>query len=104
MDKMLIPVGSYCYSGGTWDSERGIYVTKPCPYWQATNYGTVKCSFLNEESLTPEAGSRGDTSREKAYRHFGGVEATWTSIDEFSLLWDQVKECGENYGDEEEEE
>jgi len=97
-----IPKGFYCYSGGEWDAEAQVFKTTPCPFWERTSYGTVKCHYLKEESLTCEAGESNDEVRAKAYEHFGGKEATWEVINVDSLLWDAVKSCSENYGYEEE--
>lgn len=99
MDKTVIPKGHYCYSGGEWTPELGIYRVKPCPYWKRTDHGTVKCEYLGIESLTPEAGEHDDTARQLAYDHFGGEDAAWEAVDAISLIWDQVKDCGENYGE-----
>lgn len=91
-DKTVIPKGWYCY-----DIIKGKRVL--CPYWsirkdkpeQENGY----CSFLGKGDW--------EENKEKNWRDSKGK---LTSADEMginlSLLWDQVKECGENdYTDEE---
>ncbi len=68
----VIPQGIYCYSGKV-----------RCPHWSQRGE-FFYCEFLREahEGNGPEP----TTKPESGYAH----------VTEFSLLWDQVKECGEN--------
>ena len=74
-DISLIPKGVYCYTIDRVTSEGVIEVTR-CPYWSKREDKDEQengyCSFLEE----------GD----------------WEG-DGMSLLWDSVKECGENIDD-----
>lgn len=67
----FIPEGMYCYSPISF--EDGVLKVKICPYWASDptkpEQSNGFCSYLNH----------GD----------------WQS-DGFTLLWDQVKECGRN--------
>lgn len=71
LSNQLIPIGPYCYTIVE-QIENGIKI-KTCPYWQSTKIGAY-CSFLNLHS---------------------------ENEDYFNLLWDQVKECNENLGEDE---
>lgn len=82
--KKLIPAGDYCYSytgrffitNKYMDNDGNVYVgesyrispeTKPCPFWKNAGRDAF-CSFLEKTSVYGDA----------------------------SLLWDQIKDCGEN--------
>jgi hypothetical protein len=70
-DKSLIPLGLYCYT------HIGPGKYEPCPYWSIRKDKPSQengyCEFLNIGDWMEEGGG---------------------------LLWDSVKECGINYGDE----
>jgi hypothetical protein len=68
----VIPMGMYCYSR---DDDGTVNV---CPYWD-----------MKDDQ--PE--------QMNGYCHFLG-EGDW-DVEGLSLLWDQCKECGENWGDDE---
>lgn len=94
-DTSVIPKGYYCYTPIGWDGDR--YLTKPCPYREYTEYGTVRCNYLDVESIDPTPS--GIESYQKAVEYFGSEDKVW-KIDNGGLIWDAVKECGIN--DEEE--
>ena len=68
----VIPEGLYCYT--TIDGEQ-----RNCPYWDKDDAREEQCN---------------------GYCHFLG-EGDW-DVEGLSLLWDQCKECGVNFGDEDE--
>lgn len=74
-DVSVIPQGSYCYE--PLRVENGRMVVKPCPYW----------------SSQPERG-------EQQYGHCAFLGYGDWEVDGVSLLWDQVKECGQNMDEE----
>ena len=76
----VIPSGMYCYEWKDGDiDENGEPRKSTCPYWE-----------LREDHEEQDNG----------YCHFLG-EGDW-DVDGLSLLWDQCKECGENWGDDSE--
>jgi hypothetical protein len=103
MDASLIPSGEYCYRvvkiregeilsrdlekfGRELREARyhGEYKRVLCPYWQSTEYGTVRCDFLDREFID-------DT--EKILAHFGGQDAP-SRFEYFLVLPDEIKICG----------
>ena len=88
----VIPKGPYCYSGHLG--------TNRCPYYGVKNVGGVPitwCRFLQQGSL-------GDLT-DKEFQHLKDFHKTTSDEDiwelyPLDLLWDQVKECGENEEDE----
>lgn len=74
----LIPKGMYCYTIESIDEKTGRMKVRNCPFWsfnpKKDSQNHGYCGFID----------KGDWE-------IGG------------LLWDQVKECGENMGYEEEE-
>lgn len=74
----LIPEGHYCYTINSVDNKTGRLNIDVCPYWDK-----------NEDH--PE--------QDNGYCHFL-EEGDW-EMEGLGLLWDQCKECGENFGDEE---
>lgn len=84
----MIPEGDYCYTTtgrvriqNKMFDEDGEEITRSyyfmpetitCPFWKATGNGGAHCSHLNEDS---------------------------EYMDPSSLVWDQVKSCGENRGE-----
>lgn len=81
-----IPSGPYCYD------ENGR-----CPFWNRRTVidpvSVVHCSFLQQgdtSDLTDD-----EFERLKEFHHTSSNEDIW-GIYPLNLLWDQVKECGEN--------
>jgi len=85
----LIPQGSFCYSivdleeGEILDSDAARFgkdlrefAYGPgrkevlCPYWRKTNYGMVRCEYLNVESLLEDEAEAYDL----AIQHYGTRE------------------------------
>jgi hypothetical protein len=58
-----------------------------CPYWQSTDYGTVKCGYQNREV---EGNGMGDSNLAIAKL---GYEAA-SKLQSLTLLADMQKECG----------
>ena len=107
MDTLIIPPGDYCYKvvkirDGEVLSRQieafgrelrefsyyGSYKEVLCPYWQRTEYGTVRCNFLDYECIDDA-----DNSHEKLIAHFGTPDAP----DWFKFSWalpDEVNICG----------
>ena len=84
----LIPKGMYCYTPLEAPcAENGwVFKVKPCPYWQ--RYNKELHGELPDEYKPYEA-------------TFNGAFCTFLRTGDWlpdgtSLLWDQVKECGEN--------
>lgn len=82
-----IPSGPYCYDG-----------TTVCPFFQGKHYITngvdiAYCSYL-------KLGSIGDLTDEQfeALKEFHSTSSDEDIFELYplALLWDQVKECGEN--------
>jgi hypothetical protein len=64
LDTSVIPDGDYCYY------QRPIvdgYV--PCPYFENTRYGSVKCNYVAYEAYEHIS-----TDRPRVARHFGGIK------------------------------
>ncbi len=100
-DTSVIPEGPYCYVP---DEEKNknkseddfTYYIKPCPYFKhITDEGVTicHCSFLDEGSVPDETS---EEDFEKLEKKYGSDEAVWKKYP-LTLLWDQVKECGENF-------
>jgi hypothetical protein len=106
-DPSLIPSGGHCYQvvrlqpGETLSDEidrfgkdlrefsyHPGYKEVLCPYWTRTDYGTVRCEFLNREVLdeVPQA-------RLKVQAHFGVTDAA-SLFDSDWALPDEIKRCG----------
>jgi len=110
MDPSLIPPGNYCYRivdlkpGEALSQDIELFGRELrefpyakgkkevlCPYWQLTEYGMVRCRYLEVETLDeddPEA-------RSKALAHFGEEQAL-DEANQSSLLYDEIKVCGVN--------
>ena len=97
-DTSIIPEGMYCYTGIK--MEKGVYYTKLCPYWDAIkdvdeqecgycHYLEEGDSYLNDTMILCD-----EKTGEKSTPNEIGIPG--------GLLWDQVKECGINYGDDDE--
>jgi hypothetical protein len=92
-DTSVIPKGDYCYN------EKGN-----CPYWSMKK-GLPKqengyCDYLGQSDY-----ERNEEKGDIKWSNKDGIVTTITKPHEIgiSLLWDQVKECGENFYTEEEE-
>jgi len=99
-DTSVIPGGHYCYvpdleKNANKDEDDSIYYTKTCPYWgyiKDEGVDICHCSFLGESSV-PNGTSNEDFK--KLEKKYGSDEGIWNNMT-LDLLWDQVKECGEN--------
>jgi len=72
----VIPEGLYCYTYSDVDCSDDQRLSM-CPYWDIDDKRE---------------------SQNNGYCHFLG-EGDW-DVEGLSLLWDQCKECGQNFGDE----
>jgi hypothetical protein len=103
-DKSNIPKGHYCYEEdpfGDPDLNGGEMPVRYCPYSTFKTINGVNvpwCSFL-EKGGVENGISEGDYS--KLIDHYGIEEKLEEELPLF-LLWDSVKECGENYDYDEE--
>jgi hypothetical protein len=91
-DTSVIPKGEYCYDVPTLD--RTI-----CPYWQRTDYGMVKCNYMNLQDLDDW---RGNDARQEAVAYYGG-ELEFEKNCYFSYLHDEQKICDVNMDREDED-
>lgn len=107
-DESVIPEGEYCYrvaplaegevlvvdaerfgkdlreAGYTKGTKRIL-----CPYWQKTEYGTVRCDFLDVDACD----GIDDKTRARIVAHFGSEDA----VDRIRRDWalpDEIKVCG----------
>ena len=106
-DSSVIPEGVYCYvadieKNENKDEDDHTYYIKRCPYWsyiEDEGVDICHCSFL-EKGCVPNGTS--DEDYEKLEKKYGSLEKVLEKYP-LDLLWDQVKECGENknYQDEE---
>jgi hypothetical protein len=78
-------------------SHHGDWKEVLCPYWHRTDYGMVRCDYLESEGL--DENDRG--AMEKAIRHFGSEELLWKAH-RYSLLYDEIKVCGVKEDEDEE--
>lgn len=100
-DTTVIPQGHYCYvadveKNANKEKNDSSYYIKTCPYWgyiKDAGVDICQCSFINERSI-PNGTS--DEDYEKLKSKYGNDEKVWREF-EGGLIWDQVKECGENY-------
>lgn len=98
MKLKTIPKGDYCYVfNGKNGRERngtpymGIDI---CPHYSSRNIGGVPvpyCKFLKEMGI-PDCK---DDDWKKVVKYFGSKNEAFKVI-KLNLLWDKVKECGEN--------
>lgn len=106
-DTSVIPPGHYCYVP---DIEKNInrdrgdhgYYIKPCPYWghiEDEGVDICHCSFL-DKGCVPNGTKDKDFNKLK--KKYGSSDAVWEKYP-LDLLWDQVKECGENKNYEDED-
>ncbi|MBI5063241.1 MAG: hypothetical protein HZB87_07210 [Desulfatitalea sp.] len=108
MDTSVIPLGRYCYhvvkikNGEVLRRDveafgrnlreyhyHGSYKEKLCPYWQRTEYGTVRCNFLDREFVDEED----DRALEKIAAHSASPEASGRFERSWALS-DEIKICG----------
>lgn len=100
LDKEKIPHGDYCYSDLKIVEDpvfgfRSKHVA--CPYWRRRKINGVDvvwCDFLNSGGMLNE-----DFDMSKLIEHYGSEDNTFKKLP-LSLLFDQVKECGENNDEE----
>ncbi|HPK01179.1 MAG TPA: hypothetical protein PLS90_01855 [Candidatus Sumerlaeota bacterium] len=59
-----------------------------CPYWEATDYGTVKCHYLEEEALGLD-----EEDYEKALAQFGSEEELARNCTDNFCLADACRSC-----------
>ena len=88
--KDKIPKGHYCYS---YDKDGKF---KCCPFWTQKKINDVNvtwCEFLNKGDV-PNGTSEADFEKLK-FVYGPKNEDVWKALP-LDLLWDQVKECGEN--------
>jgi hypothetical protein len=87
-DESLIPEGPYCYTPQKGRAAR-------CPYHTTKEINGVHvpyCSFLEMGGLDNDME---DSEFNKLVEHYGGDDEVFEALP-LDLLWDQVKECGEN--------
>ena len=112
-DESLIPAGEYCYrvvdlaegevlvpdvervgrdlrEAGYTNSTKRIL----CPCWQRTDYGTVRCNFLDVDACD----GIDDETRARIVAHFGSEDAVDRIVRDRALP-DEVKVCGINGDD-----
>lgn len=104
-DERLIPKGQYCYEHiGRNGEGRSIcpYFTKKTIIYDNTDiYNDVIqipwCSYLNEGDI----GLLNDRQIERLTQHYGCTVDRLNEMYPLDLLWDWVKECGVNMGEDE---
>ena len=103
-DTSKIPEGHYCYvpdveKNANRGDNSGVYYTKNCPYYSSIEDEGVTipyCKFMEAGSV--ENGTS-EEDYDKLIKKYGSIEKVWEKYP-LDLLWDQVKECGENIDDE----
>lgn len=104
LDKSKIPKGDYCYTWVEEPSEKNRFRGKVnlCPYWKAREINGVEvpwCDYLNLGGI-PACGDwkgwKSDDTEKKLIDFFGSEEKMEKELP-LSLLFEQCKECGENY-------
>jgi hypothetical protein len=65
-----------------------LSVTMRCPYQEWTDYGTVKCHFLEEESVGISS-----EAYKKALKHFGSTEKLEAECQGSMVMGDAVRCC-----------
>jgi len=99
-DTSVIPEGMYCYvpdeeKNANKDEDDHAYYIRTCPYWsyiEDEGVDICNCSFL-DKGCVPNGTNKKDFKKLK--KKYGSKEAVWEKYP-LDLLWDQVKECGEN--------
>ena len=105
-NKELIPKGDYCYSHIEKIEETGDltldlieiikFKVKLCPYFKTKDINGVKvywCDYLNKGGLPNE-----EIDFQKLVEFYGSEDILYDELS-LSLLFDQVKECGERIVD-----
>jgi len=69
-------------------SYRPGYKEVLCPYWRKTDYGMIRCDFLDVQSLDEDD----DQSQMKAIEYFGS-EQEFDRNNHYSYLYDEIKIC-----------
>ncbi len=113
MDTSVIPSGDYCYR--VVDIREGeILIEDPnrfgkelrqyryhgndkqvlCPYWQRTDYGTVRCNFLDKEIIDDE-----DLAAENKIMEYFNISDPRAKFESSWMLADEIKICGINEDD-----
>ena len=101
-NKESIPKGEYCYCGmEVIDSNTSTPVIKVkcCPYWKFKTINGVEvnwCEFLDKGGLPNK-----EIDFQKLVDVYGSEDNVYDELS-LSLLFDQVKECGENLMSDEE--
>lgn len=93
-DKSLIPYGPYCY---TYKDDRYI----PCPYYKIRDINSIPvpwCEYLELGGMIGDHHAP-ENQYKKLLEYYGTEEKMDKELPLF-LLFDQCKECGENYPDE----
>lgn len=100
-NKELIPKGDYCYSGIEViesNSSTPVIKVKLCPYWTCKTINGVEvnwCEFLDKGGLPNK-----EIDFQRLVEFYGSEDIVYDELT-LSLLFDQVKECGENTNDNE---
>ncbi len=110
-DESVIPPGNFCYrlkrikDGEVLSKDiarfgrdlreysyNGKYKEILCPYWYRTDYGTVKCIYLEKEVVDEED----ENAADKIQKKFGDPDAV-NNFDHSWELSDEIKICGIRY-------
>lgn len=100
-DTSIIPKGDYCYIWLNERHESGLPKSQHCPYMCGKEYNGVIVSYCNYLELG-DIGGITEEEHAKVLEYFGSEEKMDQELPLF-LLFDDCKECGENYYTEEEE-
>jgi hypothetical protein len=96
LNKDLIPKGPYCFTAKSFNVKTGELETDECPYFCFMNDDGVSvpfCKYLNEGSISNNWNEEEWQKLEDKYGNFKSIEEKYP----LSLLWDQVKSCGEKW-------
>ena len=103
-----IPYGYYCYTfRKEIRNDNGELIgfdINRCPYWKVKKLKNSEieyyhCKYLNENDM----GNLSDEEYHKILNYFGNDENKVNDFFKLWLLWDQVKECGINEDEDEDE-
>jgi hypothetical protein len=100
LDTSVIPKGDYCYQWEEVPSSENNFrgKIKRCPYYTHKTLNGVSvpwCVFLNCGGID---NAHDDSQIQSLVEHFGTEEKMDEALPLF-LLWDEVKECGINEGE-----
>lgn len=95
----LVPFGEYCYH--TWAASdpqtRTLYFemapSDRCPYWQATDHGTIRCHRIGKEAIVEWVDYRDNLRKAEAALGAEGLARARKTPD---CLTDEIKICGIN--------